>query len=446
MKKLQASSQPLFFSSDSMPILFDIGMNFFFNNARPLQEDCLKKEWMQPLNNNLNSFPDKPNAVSCYYYHGSPVPNLTQLEGKPLFLSPSPSVAVCFGLPLNTDEGWIHGVDHLSGEMPIVYIALPKGKEKCLENSMTLYWVESSPDCHPAGEGYATEKILQVVGKIHFATIREALNTYGVSVGIRGQEKLHPALCKMVKSMPEAVENYLEMPLDAILSLPLLENTLLLFLAGRDDLPAHFLQQFPFRIWRKVLDRVLLPLCSPFWLHPKGWHGLGHGRSVALWAGALAWMQGRSPLPPMVAGCLHDSARIDDAAGEQHAHDGAQVAEFFLNSEQGKRLPLSDSMRQEIVEAIYGHATPCKTSHPVAACLQDADRLRLSWGGRVKEDLFSTAEGLEIAKGGSQYGENILNFLESLGDEEHPLEYKIKINDACNFACRFCYQGFGIKN
>ena len=103
-------------------------------------------------------------------------------------------------------------------------------------------------------------------------------------------------------------------------------------------------------------------------------------------------------------------------------------------------------MKEDIVAAIKGHARAAKATRPVAACLQDADRLRLAWSEGVRADLFSTKGGLALAEAGPQSGENVLAFLEALGDEEQfPLECKLEITDACNLACGFCHQGFGAR-
>lgn len=395
-------------------------------------------------------FPDSGGARCVSLYHGSAMPGLTRLEGTPLFLSPSPAVAACFGLPLDNGQGWIHGVDHLSGSMPVVYVALPADRTACLDAPMTLYRTDDASSCLPAGElrgyEYVTDAPCAVAEEKAFSSVRTALDTYGVYVGIRGRESLVPCLRDMVRAMPREVEDWLEMPVDAILALPPLEPALAVFFSGRESAPRNGLHALPFRIWRKVLDRVLLPLCVPFMLRPDSGHGLEHARQTALWTGMLAWSEGLPPLPPMLAACLHDAARADDGPGEWHACDSARLAEIVLRSGPGASLPLSDAMKEDIVAAIKGHARAAKATRPVAACLQDADRLRLAWSEGVRADLFSTKGGLALAEAGPQSGENVLAFLEALGDEEQfPLECKLEITDACNLACGFCHQGFGAR-
>lgn len=392
-------------------------------------------------------FQDSGGARSISLYHGSALPDLTRLAGTPLFLSPSAAVACCFGLP--PDRDWIYGVEHLSGAMPRVYVAVPAARISCLDAPMTLYRTDDVPSCRPVGKlcgyEYATDELCRVVEAQKFSSIRTALDTYGVYVGVRGQETLMPCLRDMVRAMPREVEDWLEMPVDAILALPPLESSLAVFFARREGVPPDALTALPFRIWRKVLDRVLLPLCVPLMLRPKSWwHGLEHARQTALWAGILAWSKGLPPLPPMLAACLHDAARTDEMPGDRHAHDGARLAEVFLRSGPGASLPLSDAMKEDIVAAIEGHTREAKATHPVAACLQDADRLRLAWMEGAQEDLFSTGDGLALAKAGPQTGENILGFLEALGDEEQfPLECRLEMTDACHLSCGLWHQGFG---
>lgn len=393
-------------------------------------------------------YPDLPEAACTHLYHGSPKSDISCLSGSPLFLSPSPAVAACFGLRLDERQGWIHGIETISTAMPRVYLAIPYNKREELNRPMTLYRVDDVPAKTPAGSLHGYEFITyepcRVADKACFATVREALETYYVYTGVRGEVNIISCLRDLVYAMPKEVENWLEMPLDAILALPPLEPSLAMFFSLHPGANKERLLTLPFRLWGQMLDRLLLPMTIPFMLNTEGWHGYKHARQTALLAGMLAWKQGILPLPVMLAACLHDAAREDDSEGEEHAINGARIAEIFFRHITGKSLPLSGDIKADIIKAIEGHAKPEKASRPIAALLQDADRLRLSWQGNVRENLFSTAEGLALAKSGSQTAGNMLAFLELLGDEnQFPLECKFEITDACNLACDFCHQGFG---
>ena len=391
-----------------------------------------------------------PYLQGALLFHGSPRSDLTRLEGRPLFLSPSPSVAVCFSLPLRAEQGWIHGVDHLSERMPQVYLAVPPSRVKYLDAPMTLYRTHCLASCRPIGSlhgfEYASDEPHTVFNSTRFSSTWEALERYGVQVGIRGEERIMPCLRQAAVSMRREVEKYLEMPLDAILALPALEPSLLFFFLGVIGMPVKDFDSLPPRWWQRLLDRVLLPMIAPLLLRPEDFHGLAHSRETARWAALIALSEGCSPISPMIAACLHDTAREDDMEGEEHARDGAMLAQAFFTLPPGSKLPLSSLAQCDIVQAIAGHAHPVTTNQPVAACLQDADRLRLSWADEPRYDLFSTRSGLEMTTKGPQYATNLQMLYDRLGDEnESPLECKIELTDTCNLACSFCHQGFGNK-
>ncbi|MDR1038189.1 MAG: radical SAM protein [Deltaproteobacteria bacterium] len=384
-------------------------------------------------------------------YHGSGVTDLEILRGEPLFVSPSPAVAACFGLPLDSGKGWIHGVDHLSGSMPVPYLVVPPGEEWRLSEPMALYHVNGGGSVRPAGElrgyEYASSEPLRPLGKVLFPSVGGAMEEYGVQVGLHGQVRFDPSLREAAVPLRAEVEAYLGMPLEAVFSVPALEASLYLYLTGLGGLAADGFA-IPPRILRHVLDRVILLATFPFMtMAGDGFHGLAHARETARAAALIACTESMAPLAPMLAACLHDAARKDDAGGERHAADGARLAELFLETPAGRGLPLSEKDRRSVVSAIAGHASPSRTHDPVGACLQDADRLRLSWSDGLKPEMFTTSAGLALASHGPGRLANDLAFLDRLGYlEESGLEVKVEITDACDMACSFCHQGFGSRS
>lgn len=122
-------------------------------------------------------------------------------------------------------------------------------------------------------------------------------------------------------------------------------------------------------------------------------HGISHLRRVAVLSGRLALSVGEDVESVVVAGFLHDSARIDEGRGSRHAHDSAKLARILL----GRFYPHLDADR--ICDAIDCHADGEVTTDMLAACLWDADRLELKrLGITVNPDLLSTRPAKRLAR------------------------------------------------
>ncbi len=122
-------------------------------------------------------------------------------------------------------------------------------------------------------------------------------------------------------------------------------------------------------------------------------HGLQHLREVAYLAGRIALEMGTDIESAMVAGFLHDCARVDDLGGNEHAHDSAKMARPIIKEE----FPLLDA--DAICDAIYRHADGETSTDPLAGALWDADRLTLQrLGHNVRTKLLSTEPGKKMAR------------------------------------------------
>jgi len=395
----------------------------------------------------LEDVPTLPVGVPLF--HGSRFSGLSILKGTPLYLSPSPEVACCFGLPLYSELGWFQGVNSFGASMPQVYLAFPPKLDKLLDNPMTLYETRGTDTCQPAGSMYGYEYAspcpFDVLKSRIFPKVRYALEEYGVHIGRFGEIRVAASLREAAFATRRETEAFFNMPLDAILALPILETSLLIFFVGVLGLPPKRFQDVSPVGWRRFLDRALLPASLPFMLQPDNeYHGLAHARETARLSCLLALREGYSPLAPMLAACLHDAARENDLPGEKHALDAAELAGIFLRHDVLDEPFFPLRQQEEVTEAIAKHASPTKASTSVGACLQDADRLRLAWESGPVPHLFSTASGLRFAQLGPVFTTNTMEFYDRLGDKEKiALECKFELTDACNMACSFCHQGFG---
>lgn len=142
-----------------------------------------------------------------------------------------------------------------------------------------------------------------------------------------------------------------------------------------------------------ILRRIETTLDGTLRYFASDLHGREHLREVALLAGRIARRSGVDVETAMVAGYLHDCGRVDDAAGNAHAHESAAIARRVL-PERFPHLPA-----EAIAAAIERHADGEVTDDPLAGALWDADRLTLPRAGFVvDENLLSTDPGRRMLR------------------------------------------------
>ena len=123
-----------------------------------------------------------------------------------------------------------------------------------------------------------------------------------------------------------------------------------------------------------------------------GLHGIPHLRRVASTAGRLAAAVGEDVEAAVIAGFLHDCARVHDGGGTRHAHDSADLAKEILAT----FYPHVDSDR--LCDGIAHHADGTVTDDPLIGSLWDADRLDLIRLGReTRPHLLSTGLARRVA-------------------------------------------------
>jgi uncharacterized protein len=122
-------------------------------------------------------------------------------------------------------------------------------------------------------------------------------------------------------------------------------------------------------------------------------HGLSHLREVAMLAGQIAAEGGADVEAAMVAGFMHDCARVNDGGGNRHALDSAKLARPLVK----ELWPHLDA--DKICYAIAAHADGMISDDPIVGAVWDADRLTLArLGHRVLLNLLSTESGRRIAR------------------------------------------------
>ncbi|MDR2457389.1 MAG: radical SAM protein, partial [Clostridiales Family XIII bacterium] len=397
-------------------------------------------------------FPDislKPNGLLLY--HGSSDPGLALLKKKPLYLSSSPAVAVSFALPIDQNRGYVHGVDYLTEEMPLPYLALPECETHCLDEPMTLYETTADFEYQTCDEMMGCEYISydmhHVLYHTNYSNTKNALLEYGVQIGVRGEELIAPCLRKAAKSIPEAVEAYMKMPLDAVLALPALEASLLFFFVCQAKMPLRKFDSLPPRWWIYMLDRVLLPSCSHLILEHKSFEELKYLRDTAIAKGIISWLEGHPPIIPMLAACLQGPLGIKNSDNECDKYNSTFLSEFFFKSHSTKIIPVSKIDNQDIINVIASLNSNRKSKKPATISDQYIDQTLFSWTDVKENEYLHPSAGKLLTHHNPQYISNLVNFTESLGyDLKKFFEIKFELTDACNLQCSFCHNGYGQNN
>jgi hypothetical protein len=193
-----------------------------------------------------------------------------------------------------------------------------------------------------------------------------------------------------------------------------------------------------FPIWLRWLRHDLATLACTFSQQPhNGYHGFEH--SVFVGTGRDTAGNEIGPQPPtrygrrFVARCWPVRRRSRARACRARGRYCRLVLEPWLGHW------LDESVRNGVVDAIRDHAGYGTAVGDIAACLQDADRLRLAWERGYEPRYFTTATGAMLAQRTPLYLKNLLT---SLGGERLT-EIKFEVTDQCNLACTFCHQDFG---
>jgi hypothetical protein len=340
-------------------------------------------------------------------WHGSPVQGLERLtppEGGRLWVSSSSAFAVSFGASPYSNHGFFHGVDRIAEEIPQVYFAAPPDREGVLDRPCSLYSAEVEV-AELRQEGvrgfeFFLRREVPVVSEQRFATVAEALATFGLAPIRLGSAKVEDTLAQRCRPHRHALEGWLGLPLDIALRIPAFVWRIRLWFVARglDSLDEGDLPWLG-----RIVERAWLPWVAARWaggstLPEQGYHSLAHLLEVALLGAWLALREGVNPIPVALFGLLHDAARTDDELGSAHAE--AAVVLFDLMQESDIRYLLLPRDAERVRAAIARHANGERSQDPLIGVCWDADRVRLAWERGVVPRFFSTYSGLELAYAG----------------------------------------------
>lgn len=147
--------------------------------------------------------------------------------------------------------------------------------------------------------------------------------------------------------------------------------------------------------WARIFFEQILPQIETVSNQSRyGYHGLTHTTQVALFGLDIAYTINQNPLPVLLAAGLHDCARTNDKWCMMHGPNAVPIAQEFLL----KNYPnMSKSDTKKIINAVKNHTIGRHATDGVAACLWDADRIRLSWEREYRPKFFNTVRGKQIA-------------------------------------------------
>lgn len=380
----------------------------------------------------------------AWLYHGSPVSGLKRLvptAHRPVFFSPVPSFAACFGVDLRNDRGWIQGSDVLSGDAPFTYLLVPPAREIELQQPCSLYRVlESATTCEPRGSvsgfEYACGHEISVTEAMAYPSVAAALTAHGVRVFRRGVTAINDRdILDLLEFEQGEAESFFELSAGDMRSLPFFAPLLYAYFVGhKGHAPSRFSPQYR-GVWARLLRRLIFPALGPYSLQPStGFHRLSHGYRVARDALALALEQDANPLLAMIAGVLHDAARTNDEEEREHALAGSLLARAVLP----KALPswVTPDGVCRVADAVRQHVDEKPPADVIGQCLNDCDRLRLAWERGFDARFFSTSTGARLARFGSDFANNWLASRLRTG----PNEVKFEVTSACDLDCQFCHR------
>ena len=334
-------------------------------------------------------------------WHGSPVQGLERLApsaGGRLWVSGSSAFAVSFGSNPYSNQGFFHGVDRISEDVPRVYFAVPRDRENVLDRPCSLYLVEAEVaqlgQDGIRGFEFFLRREVPVLAEQRFATVAEALAAFDILPVRLGSGKAEDTLVQRCRPHRHALEGWLG------LRIPAFGWRIRLWLAAR-GLDPLVERDMP---WLgRIVERAWLPWVAATWaggstLPEHGYHSLAHLLDVAELGAWLALREGVNPIPVALFGLLHDAARTDDEPGPAHAEAAAKLFDRMQISDIRYLLLPEDAARVRV--ALAGHAFGERSQDPLVGVCWDADRVRLAWERGVVPRFFSTGTGLQLAHAG----------------------------------------------
>ena len=157
--------------------------------------------------------------------------------------------------------------------------------------------------------------------------------------------------------------------------------------AHAEKIKAHYAKIFYTDIFPKIKKISKQP--------DFGYHGLSHTEQTVLFGLDIAITCTHDPMPVMLACALHDIYRTNNDKCHRHGAHAVPFARKFL----AQNFPrMHKNTIEEIVGAVKHHTDGQIARRDLtAACMWDADRIRLAWIEGYNSAYFSTSYGRQLA-------------------------------------------------
>lgn len=376
-------------------------------------------------------------SQSRILFHGSIISGIKHLNNRENHISPSIGFAACYCLKINSDLGWVQGIDQIGHNHEVIFISPPTGEKIFYDEVGFLYQIKPNKDIvfeYGDCDSYdmISGDVLDVLIENRLPCVRSFLQDNFVILPEAGDEIELDIACENIEFI-----RWMGMPLRLLRCLKSTPFWLNIYREIRFKQTTIISQ--PLIYWERLAIRCLYPLIGGLCRTTcqDAYHGFGHGRDVALTTVLLSYFEGVNQLPAFLAALCHDLEPTLKSTRLNRAEVSAQIVERIFNNEWSD---FDGGATKEIIDAVRTHSKTGSYLSKTSAILRDADRLRLAWERGYNPKYFHTKLGHELAIAGPVFHGHLMERIKF--DKLSVLEISRKHNTYClsiwSSGRRFC--------
>jgi len=348
-------------------------------------------------NKRVRLYEKKLAAQSQILFHGSMNSGIKQLNNRENYISSSIGFAACYCLKINSDLGWIQGIDKIGHSHEMIFISPPTGEKILYDEVGFLYQIKPKKntvfeygDC--GSYDMRSGDVLDVLIEKRLSCVRSFLQENFVVLPEPGDE-----IELDIESEKVEFIRWMGMPLRLLKCLKSSPFWINIYRAIKSKQTTIVSQ--PLIYWERLAIRCLYPLIEGLCRKTcqDSYHGFGHGRDVALTTVVLSYFEGVNPLPAFLAALCHDLESNLKSTRLNRAERSAQIVESIFSTVWSD---FDGGATNDIIHAVRTHSKTGSHLSKTSAILRDADRLRLAWERGYNPKYFHTTLGHELAKAG----------------------------------------------
>ena len=353
--------------------------------------------------------PASPGKGAARMFHAGPQPLGPPGSFEPhapLWVSPSPAFAACFGLPCVREGHALHGLDLLAPQPRVTVSADAERLAMELSSARTMLHALQVPAhaVESAGACPRLEYLLRSTARLIEAQpvrVQDLLDSLQVRLetpddrfaGSLAGFDIHEDRWRAVIGADRTqAERFASLRRAACAWLPDAA------MCAPSAVPG-----FDAAVTLRLLRRAVLPEIADAVRLPSGGHGERHAWLISHLALLLALEQDLPPVACAVAGALHDAGRRGDDDDPAHPARGAAIARAVVPHL--RMASLATHACEAVAAAIESHSDEAPTACPIGAVLRDADRLGLAWERGYDARFFATDAGHRLARAGPEAAE-----------------------------------------